>query len=43
MTTITLPRPVSADVTAEAKRTAKAIAEQLQTYFVQQGWIPPSQ
>jgi hypothetical protein len=29
----------SADVEAEAKRTAKAVAERLQAYFVQQGWL----
>jgi len=33
----------SADVDAEAKRTAKAIAERMQTYFVEQGWIPAPQ
>ena len=31
----------SASVNAEAKRTAKAVAERLQTYFVEQGWIAP--
>ncbi|MCC6639697.1 MAG: DUF4410 domain-containing protein [Deltaproteobacteria bacterium] len=30
----------SAGVDAEAKRTAKAIARRMQTYFVEQGWIP---
>ena len=34
---------LSADVDAEAKRTAKAIAERMQTYFVEQGWIPAPQ
>jgi len=33
----------SADVNAEAKRTAKAIAERMQTYFVEQGWIAAPQ
>lgn len=33
----------SADVDAEAKRTAKAIAERMQTYFVEQGWIAAPQ
>jgi hypothetical protein len=31
----------SADVTAEAKRTAKAVAERIQTYCVEQGWFSP--
>ena len=31
---------LSASVNAEAKRTAKAVAQRLQTYFVEQGWIP---
>jgi len=30
---------LSANVQADAERTAKDVAEQLQTYFVQQGWI----
>lgn len=34
---------LSAGVDAEAKRTAKAIAERMQTYFVEQGWLPAPQ
>jgi hypothetical protein len=33
---------LSGDVDAEAKRTAKAIAEQLRGYFQMQGWVPPA-
>jgi hypothetical protein len=32
----------SADVEAEAKRTAKAIGTQLRGYFETQGWVPPA-
>jgi hypothetical protein len=32
----------SANVEADAKRTAKEIAKRLGQFFVQQGWIPAS-
>ena len=32
---------LSANVKADAQRTAKDVANQLQAYFVQQGWITP--
>lgn len=39
--TSVLSETFSADVAADAKRTADSVAQQLQQYFVQQGWITP--
>jgi hypothetical protein len=39
--TSVLSETLSADVQADAKRTADAVAAQLQQYFAQQGWIAP--
>ena len=36
-----LSETLSADVQADAERTADGVAQQLQQYFVQQGWIAP--
>jgi len=33
---------LSANVKADAQRTAKDVADQLQAYFVQQAWIAPN-